>query len=474
MAQLYYRSSLACVSLICLAYWTFLIQSTEMQVVFDAIGYEDGGKVVAQKGGLAYFKAGLNREPLYSFIIAFCMKLGEHFHISYQIFQKILQIGLLFITQILFLIILRAMDIHKVIQILALLYLGFSPALLNASLSLFSEVATFPFVLGGVFLLYRSWQVIRGARKGSIIFFGVLTGLDFLFIAWVKGIYMLVFFIVLMHFIVAAIYFHQKNKILSRNKSLQFLCLTALVFFLGVFSIFFLNHKYNGHFQYTTRTTNSLFGSAYKRTQPLTPRIVLAHIANIPGQGVCLRFFSEEECKYCEFLSADYFSGTVLAAKLNNVPEEKREQEAGHLIVAQIKTNPIQYILFMGYESLRMFFWESTKIGFVTYPPFLHKLYNLALFKDGLRLLVSLITICSFVFIFLTLSKAKRYLFEDSSLGTRMQIGYFAFMIILAHTFFYSFAFTLTRYALPIASLYLLCIVLFLQNFIKPQERKEI
>ena len=55
-----------------------------------------------------------------------------------------------------------------------------------------------------------------------------------------------------------------------------------------------------------------------------------------------------------------------------------------------ILREPVQYSFFTLLEGFKTFFWESTKIGFVTYPRWLSSIFANTLFKGALRLVLSL------------------------------------------------------------------------------------
>lgn len=65
------------------------------------------------------------------------MWAGDQLGINYQPPQKVLQLGLLLITQLLSWRILTVLEVRLSMRILTVLYIGLSPALVNASLNLF-------------------------------------------------------------------------------------------------------------------------------------------------------------------------------------------------------------------------------------------------------------------------------------------------------------------------------------------------
>ena len=128
---LLFRNPINLAFLISIFYWTYLFLTSRMSISCDAVTYESLGKTLAQQGWVEFFKIGPNREPLYPALVAFSMGLGKAFGISYQSIQVLIQLLLLFLTQILILQIMRLLKINKLITALTILYLGISPAIVN-------------------------------------------------------------------------------------------------------------------------------------------------------------------------------------------------------------------------------------------------------------------------------------------------------------------------------------------------------
>ena len=452
----------------CLVYWIYLIFSSEMYVVFDAIGYEQAGRTLYEKGWVEFFKAGPQREPLYSWLISVSMYFSGIFSCSYQMILKFLQVGLLFSTQFLLLVVLRQLKIHKTITLLVILYCGISPALLGATFSLFSEITTIPFVLLSLICMTQFWHALLNRSMRFVIGMAFLTAGTSLVVVFSKGMFIGVFFLYLIVIFgtVCVISVKEKKNYWARASlyiMLSLICISS--FMLGYM---FLNKKYNGLFQYTGRYTSAIVGSAYKRSQKVTPRIFWAHVASIPGKGVCRKFFSEKECVYCEAYSADYFGGMALSG----IPVQEQDAKMFQLAKEQIKKNLGQYVMFMVYEAARMPFWESTQAGFVGYPAWLSRLFSMGVFKDGVRLLVSCLTICSLIFMLGRLPVFYRSLFEVRE-GQSSQTCFFLVFIVLAYTSFFTLTFVVTRYAFPIAPLYLVMIAYWFNHLFGFSDQKE-
>jgi hypothetical protein len=116
----------------------------------------------------------------------------------------------------------------------------------------------------------------------------------------------------------------------------------------------------------------------------------------------------------------------------------------------------------MGIESLRMFFWESTSLGFVEYPRWLQNFYDFMPFYNGIRLIMFLLTIISFTWLLLKIVKRRRDVWDINSSDTQpVQIGFFMILIIVSYTGCFSFFSVVTRNSLTLIPLYLLTIAYF-------------
>jgi len=458
---------------VCWVYWLYLIFASQMSVKFDAADYEFIGALIYQKGWIEFFKTGPHREPLYPLVIAIAMKIADRLSISYYMVQKVIQVLILFATQLLALGLLRRLKIREGIQWITLLYIGFSPAIVNSTFSLFAEIITYPFVLTIVLLSVLSWRAIFCEGWGRVARLAVLTAVAFILATLGKGVFQYVFWAYLSLVGCLIVYaLVKRDSILSRHCAIYVL-LAFMIFSVPIGMFKSANQMHNGNYVLTNRFADLLFGNAVKRTKALPPRMILAHIASVPGAGVCRLFFTEEECAYCEFQKADYYRSTLLGEVKQATPSEKITSETIALAVKKAFERPAQYVLLMAIESLRMPFWESAHLGNVVYPIWLQGVYDLVFFKNTLRLLISLATYVSLFYLFLFVMKNRRQLLDFKSADSeRVQICFLILFLIFVYTALHSFFSIVTRYALPISFLYLLGIAFFFeQRVIHKEER---
>ena len=439
-------------------YWIYLVFTSRMTIAFDAIDYESLGKMLAEKGWIEFFRTGPHREPFYPALIAVCMRLGNFFGLSYQLIQVLIQFLILFLTQIMTLYILRILKINNLICALTILYMGFSPALVNSSLSLYSEIVTYPFILAIMILIYKSWFSFDGP-KFRLIFLAIATGFLFVIMTINKGIFELVTPVFLILFLISALFTHQRRIFIN---ILMYLLVFLTVFYPLVIGYKMINKNYNGLYTVTNRGAWALYGNVALRTEPLSTEHFFFILANVPGEGVCRRIFGEQ--KYRSW--SGWNSDRVGAQKMSELSKSNLSSEAAcHTLVSlskqKIFQNPGQYVLLTMIEGSKMFFWESTQVGYVEYSPGLTKFFACTVIKNGLRFVMSFLTIFALVYLVVLLRRQGKEAFKKEN---PLLFLYLSLLFIFSFISSYSFFCIITRYAFPIVSLYLIIIVFVFQK----------
>lgn len=438
-------------------YWSYLVFHTKMIVIFDSIQYENTGMLIYQSGWLSFFQKGPHRELLYPALISISMAWANFLSIDYQLVLKVLQVALLFLTQILLLVLLRKLNLRQGVIKAAVFYFGISPATINAAFSVYYEIVVFPFVVAVVLLVTSLWSDILQEREyRPILEKSILFGVCFSLLALGRDIFQVVFYFFIAFFCVFLIF--------SLFKHQQKTCRGALIFILTVFAIFYsttsfiktMNLRYNGKFVLSDSHLSNFLACVYKRSVPITPRILAAHIALIPGTGVCRMFFSQQECDYADWYGMKYFQ-TKVGERMAEIPKDRHWREIIWPAMGKIIIHPFQYTFFSAVEALKMPFWESTQIGFVNYPKFLTIFYNNLLVRLGLRLFIGLITIISFIFVTCNIWEKKLKCFREAHNQGSIML-FFVWLMITLYTALYSTCYVVTRYALPIVSMFIVCI----------------
>lgn len=454
---------------ICFVYWAYLFFFSSMSIVYDAAGYEGLGQLIYKKGWIEFFRSGPNREPLYPLSIAMSMRLADILNISYQKIQTVFQISILFFMQILTLFSLKKFKINETIICIILLYIGFSPTILNSGLSLFSEIAAYPFILGIILVITKSWQEVlnESFKFKNVAILAFALAVLFIFITSVKGIFEFVAPLLLLPFMFLGIYgaFKKNNKILV--KSLSLIIITFFTFFSFMHLYKSTNQKYNGRYAFTDRGDWMLYGTVDRRLSgKFTPKKLFSALAMIPGDGVCNAIYGRDTCYHWTFFKTEELGLKKLAElESHKVPQNEMGRELILLSIQRILKQPFEYALFHMIEWGRVFFWESTQIGFATYPPWLEKLYLFTPFQKGIRLVSGCLCVLSFFFLLFFVIKNRALLLQKGGSADIYQHYFFVLWLMVVFTQLYAFFCILIRYSFPMIPLYLLSAALFL-NFL--------
>lgn len=456
---------------ICLPYWLYLTFFSSMFIDSDAKTYENLGNLIAREGWKEYFLSGPHREPLYPLLIAFSMRLADILAVPYLKIQTIFQIGILILTQALMYKILKKLNISRGIILAVLLYWGFSPAIVNSAFSLYSEIITYPFTLAIVWLAAQSWIfIIRDMPFRRILPYSIALGLALAAMVFIKGIFEIVIPLLTIPFLILLI-----RGMIDKNKKI----FTAILFYLltlfvtvytPVTAYKYMNKIHNHHFTLTNRGPWAIYGNTVRRMERMTPGHYLGAVATVPGEGVCRSLAGKEECYFWSALQSDDY-GHRLLKEWTDIGIAPAEQDDLFIAFtkAEIAKNPPQYGFFMLLEGLKMFFWESTNIGWVIYPEGLNKIFTFKPFNNGLRLLASLATFWGLWQILIIVAKNRVRLTQPQTENNQdLILLFFILYLIFAYAAAHSFFFVLTRYAFPMVPLYLILIACSINRFRRP------
>ena len=370
-----------------LLYWSYLTLTTNFVLVFDAEGFYDLGNLFYHGQWADYFRSGPGREPLYPLLITISMGIGKWLGVSYTYPLKIICFGILAATMRIIQQALKITGANRWIQAAAVMYTGLSPILINSALCLYSEIATFPWLVGaalsGIYFI-RSLQEERSKDLSSAIWLGFCL-LGFTFVKGIGEILAPVFLFLLLGHVLR----HSGLKISAfmRRSKLKIL-LVLLVFYIPLLAFKSVNFAFNGHFALTDRGDMSLYGPLTQRAQtPLTPEKILSHLSTVPvSYSLCSRFFTDEKCSYW-YASADLTFGLLQEQfKAQNLSIAQQNRIIHNRILAAVFFHPLRQSVHTLTEGLKMFFWETSQGSFVIYPSWLEGLFN----APGLVLIMSL------------------------------------------------------------------------------------
>jgi len=445
---------IAGVFILSLIYWLYLSLTTRMEIVYDSVEYEALGRIIQNKGLLTYFTVGLNREPLYPLLVASSMSLEHVTGLAFERIMAFYGVILMFVTQVLTYKVLRLLNIRTGICLSILAYLAMSPALNNAAFSLYSEIAALPVILGIILSSAFAWESVKEDKLLKAFNYGALLGILLTAATLIKAVFECIAPVNLI-ILFAALYFTEIKK--GSKKIITFLlCFAAAAgfFYAPITAYKCINLHYNGKFAITNRGSWALYGSTARRMEPLTPKKFAEALAFAPGEGVCNGLFGQQECDFWSFHRSDGL-GFAKAMELDNqhLSAEKINATLLRLSAQEALHNPLQYGVLTIVEGLKMFFWESTQVGFVNYPHWLQKIYDIKIFNNALRF-----------FTFIATFIAVITLWFQNQTSQRSPISFLMGVLIFLYILFFSFFFILTRYALPIVPLYLICIGIWLNQ----------
>lgn len=432
-----------------------------MTIVYDAMEFERLGRMLYHSGWVEFFKTGPHNEPAFPLLIGFSMRVGDYFAISYQKVQTIIQIFILFSSQLLALMILRRLQISRSITAFIILYMGISPALVNATFSLFSEIVSFPFILAIILVGVRCWESVLSHDYKKIIVWSAYFSLVFIAVTSIKAMFEYVFIAFMVPYfalIVKSVYKKEKKVLVG---TLLFLLTTVFLFQGYLVSYKSLNRKYNGHFMLADRGPYILYGNAAKRSEPLTFRRFFACLAFVPGDGVCYKLCDKKDCAFWDIFTVENYGRHSKLKELqeSGVPASKIDFMMIRLAKEKILERPFQQTLLLFIESFKIFFWESTLVSFVSYPPWLQSIFEFTPFKNAMRLLLSLITFTSVVCVTRYVIRERGSLFcYKGPQGFEARIFFFGLILIAAYTALYALFMITTRAALPLGPLFLVMI----------------
>jgi len=427
----------------------------------DANLYDLLGKMVHNKGWAYYFSQGPLQEPLFPLVISWSLRLSEVFGPSYLAFQKGFQLFSLFATQLLTLVILRQLRIDRRICAAVIFYLGFSPALVNSALSLYSEIMVYPFVLGMVIAASLAWQNIFKDSPIRTMGWGAAIGTCALGAVMIKGIFELIAPLFVLPFVGLAYWsLRQKNTPRFKQALSAFLAF-ACIFFGGVLSYKAGNQHYNGHFVLTNRASWALYGNIARRSQPMDKDRLITAAAYVPGERFCRRLRTEDQCDFWSYLASDGY-GFQLRDAFDHADVDKKVANKTMVLrsIGLFFEAPLKQLAFCLLEGVKMLFWESTRVGYVEYTPPLSGLFACTATNSLLKLATAFLTLGAWVYFPFALLRRRK----ESDQKT---ILLFCTGMILSYIGVFSLFHFLIRYAFAIVPLFLVLIAVMVQDLSK-------
>jgi len=443
-----------------------------MFIIYDSDGYQYLGRLLVSDGWVEYIRLGPAREPFYPFLISIAMKIANYFSISYLPIQITIQLLFLLISQILTLKLLKKLNINSTLCVLTILYIGFSPAIINSAIILWSEIAVYPFVLSIILISSTAWQKIqsynnKGKKKQYLqtVFLAALLGISFVLSTFVKTIFELivcVFFPIYFVLIIKSLV--KRRKVQAINFTIFLICF--FIISLVPINLFkYANKKLNGTFALRNTGPWALYGNTERRLKKLTSEKFFSAVAYAVNPNVCSLLPNPSSCAYWHYTTSDIIGRNKSSElKKSGMTNNEIDKTLLKLSLDQMREKPFQSILLIGVESIKMIFWEKPKLGFAVYPSWIEKIFKNKIFNVTLIASMALLTFFAVLYLFIHLWRQRKQIFLINEVNTELIILTNIFFLIVPFITLHSFFFILPRYALPISFLYLILIAYFIQQ----------
>jgi len=195
----------------------------------------------------------------------------------------------------------------------------------------------------------------------------------------------------------------------------------------------------------------------------------------VPVTIFCSSVFRDEECNSWNFIAQDNFAETKLIElslkyKNNNDVNDELMSITKNLII----THPIHYTISSLIDSTKMLYWESTRIGYVTYPGWLSTIFNFVPVVIFFRIFPALVTFLGLLLSSIYLLKNRNQLnssFDHNPPQTIIICS--IYLMIIPYIALHSLITPVIRYIFPIAPLYLIIIAFCADSLlIRPNRQK--
>ena len=467
MRTIWVKSVLVIVGL----WWVYLFFTTQFYVVYDSLDYEQLGKVIAHHGWVQFLRSGPNREPMFPWLVAVSMHLGDWCGISYYYPLKMIGLSFLSLTMIFSYRLMSMLGVRPVIALLAICYMGISPVMIDSSMRLWSEFAAYPWVVLAVIWTIKSWKLLDNILderqvKMQIVGHAGMVALMFLLFLSVKAIAEGVLLLYLWPFY-WKIFVQWRSKNFVKSKQTLIFCMAVLMIFeAGACAYRLGNYYYNHHFVITDdRGAASFYGSTAHHLEPLTIRGLEVAAAYVPGMGLCTSLFSQEECSQWSWEYTDHINAqkrNELSAR--GIKQESVSKEMIISAVTMILSNPLQAGLFMLIEAYNMFFWESS-LAFVVYPDWVGENLHSATVLYNLRIVLALLSWLACIFsVYVLCFRHRQISLKEND---QKQALFWVFNFVFWYMAIYSCFFIEDRYSFSLISLYLVLISFLIEKILR-------
>lgn len=438
--------------LIVSAFWVFYTALFSQTILFyDSLGYQHLGKELAQGHFFQYFHT-LNREPIYPLFVAVNMRLADLIHIPHTDLILLTQGIILLITQWLLAFVLQKIGVSDKITAALILYFIISPSMLRSSLVIYSEIIIYPLIIAAVVVSCGAWDWLKNCADDprSYLRRGVCTGLVFIPLVFVKGIFEVITPLFLLILVCAAVFRAQMNHQIIKP-AIAFFMIAFTVFYLPVLMYKTVNKICNDNFAFTNRGSWALYGTAARRVLPTTDQKRLAQkLCVFPDKSLCHQWAGPEACEHWNYVLSDNLGlGEYSKLRQEHLTQSEIDRRLMRKALDLMITHPWATVQGMFWEGAKLIFWEYPSWGAVTLPREISRVYEWPRVFGAISFVVNLLNciLIPVALIYLVLRRPYPKQEVDTYIFVVLLL---VFTYILTHSLF----FLNERNALPIVPLY--------------------
>lgn len=457
--------------LISLFYLSFLALTTRPIIFNDAQGYVDLAQSFLHEDWKNYFITGPNREPLYPIVLALTMRWAEVLGASYATWQIMMQMGLLVLTQILTRRILQGLHVCDGLTAAAVLWIGFSPALVNSGLIVYSEILSYPLILWSMLNISRVWAhlpsrmtAVSAARSGALL------GSTLLLTTLVKSSFEPITLAVILIYAISALLAIKENPRSFKTALIIILTLVA-VYQIPIVAIKLLNKKYNGNYTLTGRASTALRGNTLRLVEaPLNKNHLSSAASYIPG----LEFCDQLKLKECYYWSVPYLDLRIQRSNEEQAQQSGIEEVSGKNLAdlaGMIFAHPLPYVLYSSMEGLKILFWEGTQTSYLTYPAVIEHFYQNRGVQYALRFVAAALSLAAIIYGWIMTWKLRRHWWDLNDRDSSACSVFWIMTVVTLYMLMMSRFYLIPRYALPIAPLFIVLIAWGIDSAVRKTTR---
>ena len=442
-------------ALILSAVWIFYNSIFSGSILyFDALGYEQLGKIIAQGKLTEYFSQGPNREPLYPIFVALNMRMADLFQIPYLALLLLTQGLVLLSAQLMMAGIFRRIGLSDRLAATLLIYFIISPTVLRSCLIEYSEIVTFPLMLLPCWAAICVWQDAKHFMK-QYWKQALFLGISFVPIVFVKGIFEMIAPMCIFIFVLA-LSLRKSNDRAAYKRILIFAVIALGVFMAPVNMYKAVNFGLNGNFTFTNRGSWALYGTSARRVLPTTLQEDAAQKWYVwPDKDICVAHVGPQACAHWFYALSDQLGMEAYTTLKNQgMSSSMIDHALFRMSIRNVLDHPIKTLKGMFWEGSKLLFWEYPSWGMVILPRDVRQLYDSRFAYVFFLYVINNLNVLFFLLAVVVALRGipKFFMGVDPALNVLM----ISLMMIVLYIATHSLFFLNERNALPIVPIFLI------------------